>query len=199
MLAIERGRSAARQESDTLTSSVLMAGAAGHSQAVHLLVTLSRVGPAPPVRIVMPGHGAAFRHSASAAAGHCSFPLRPSWVVWSVCLLECGFCFGQRLIAPTANRVHVARCMLRQEYDSSTSRHAPTRSHLGSYPLSTFPPVVPSAAAISPRAVETASPSTSPSRRSLTVIVDSHMRSAHRRVPAAHAAAGAAHSTRARP
>ena len=94
MLAIERSRSAARQESDTLTSSVLMAGAAGHSQAVHLLVTLSRVGPAPPVRIVMPGHGAAFRHSASAAAGHCSFPLRPSWSFGRlfVCLLESGFC-----------------------------------------------------------------------------------------------------------
>ena len=40
----------------------------------------------------------------------------------------------------TANRVHVARCMLRQEYDSSTSRHAPTRSHLGSYPLSHVSP-----------------------------------------------------------
>ena len=91
MLAIERSRSAARQESDTLTSSVLMAGAAGHSQAVHLLVTLSRVGPAPPVRIVMPGHGAAFRHSASAAAGHALFHSVASLlVVWSfVCLFAC--------------------------------------------------------------------------------------------------------------
>ena len=99
MLAIERGRSAARQESDTLTSSVLMAGAAGHSQAVHLLVTLSRVGPAPPVRIVMPGHGAAFRHSASAAAGHCSFPLRPSWSFGRlfVCLLESGLLIDRQL------------------------------------------------------------------------------------------------------
>ncbi|KAK3240311.1 hypothetical protein CYMTET_49842 [Cymbomonas tetramitiformis] len=43
-----------------LQSTLLMAGSPGHAKSKHLDVKLARVGPAPSVKIQMPGHGANF-------------------------------------------------------------------------------------------------------------------------------------------